>query len=68
VNKSFARDTIALPFNNIELVEDVIKKEKNNLACVIVEPIRRIWAYFTKAGFLNKLRQITRENNIVLIF
>ncbi len=69
VNKSFAQDTIALPFNNIEVVEEVIKKEKDNLACVIVEPIpANMGLILPKGGFLKKLRQITQKNNIVLIF
>lgn len=69
VNKSFAQDTIALPFNNIEIVEEAIKKEKNNLACVIVEPVpANMGLILPKGGFLKKLRQITQENNIVLIF
>lgn len=69
VNKSFAQDTIALPFNNIEKVEEVIKAEKEHLACVIVEPVPANMGLVLPAeGFLKRLRQITEENNIVLIF
>ncbi len=69
VNKSFAQDTLALPFNNIEAVEEAIKKEKDNLACVIVEPIpANMGLILPKDGFLKKLREITKDNNIVLIF
>lgn len=69
VNKSFAQDTIALPFNNIERLEEVIIKEKDNLACVIVEPVpANMGLVLPRNGFLKRLRQITRENNIILIF
>ncbi len=69
VNKSFAQDTIALPFNNIEKAEEVIAREKDNLACVIVEPIAaNMGVVLPKAGFLKRLREVTRENNIILIF
>lgn len=69
VNKSFARDTIALPFNDIEKVEEAIRNEKNNLACVIVEPIpANMGVILPKDGFLKRLRQVTKENNIILIF
>lgn len=68
VNKSFAEDTIALPFNNLELVRDVIRKEKN-IACIIVEPVpANMGVVLPKEGFLKGLREITQENNIVLIF
>ncbi len=69
VNKSFARDTIALPFNNIGRVEAAIAKEKNNIACVIVEPIpANMGLVLPDPGFLKRLREVTRENNIILIF
>jgi glutamate-1-semialdehyde 2,1-aminomutase len=69
VNKSFANDTIALPFNDIEKLEETIKQEKNTIACVIVEPIpANMGIVLPKAGFLKKLRQITQDNGIVLIF
>lgn len=69
VNQSFAQDTIVLPFNNIGQVEEVIKREKNNLACVIIEPIpANMGVILPKDGFLKQLRGLTQENKIVLIF
>ncbi len=69
VNKSFARDTIAVPFNDIAKVEEAVKKEKTSIACVIVEPIpANMGVVLPKNDFLNRLRKITKENGIVLIF
>ena len=69
VNKSFAQDTIALPFNDIDKVEEVIKREKDNLACVIIEPIpANMGVILPKDGFLKRLRQVTEDNDVVLIF
>lgn len=69
VNKSFARDTIALPFNNIERFQEAVKDEKGHIACVIVEPIAaNMGVILPKPGFLKRLRQITQENDIILIF
>lgn len=69
VNKSFANDTIALPFNDIEEVEEAIRQERDNIACIIVEPIpANMGLVLPKAGFLKKLRQLTQDNGIVLIF
>ena len=69
VNKSFAQDTIALPFNDIDKAEETIKREKDNLACVIIEPIpANMGVILPKDGFLKKLRQVTEDNDVVLIF
>lgn len=69
VNKSFAQDTIALPFNDIDKAEEAIKREKDNLACVVVEPIpANMGVILPKDGFLKGLRQITQENDVILIF
>ncbi|MDO8663112.1 MAG: glutamate-1-semialdehyde 2,1-aminomutase [Candidatus Omnitrophota bacterium] len=69
VNQSFTQDTIILPFNNIDKVEEVIKREKNNLACVIVEPIpANMGVILPKDDFLKKLSKVTRENKVILIF
>jgi glutamate-1-semialdehyde 2,1-aminomutase len=69
VNKSFAQDTIVLPFNDINKVREVIRRHKNNIACVIVEPIpANMGVILPQDGFLEELREITRRNDIVLIF
>jgi glutamate-1-semialdehyde 2,1-aminomutase len=69
VNKGFAQDTISLPFNNINKVKEAIKQHKNNIACVIIEPIAaNMGVVLPIEGFLEELREITRKNNIVLIF
>ncbi len=69
VNKGFAQDTISLPFNNINKVKEAIKQHKHNIACVIIEPIAaNMGVVLPIEGFLEELREITRENDIVLIF
>jgi glutamate-1-semialdehyde 2,1-aminomutase len=69
VNKSFAQDTIVLPFNNIKKTEEVIRSQKDSIACVIVEPIpANMGVILPKEGFLKRLRQLTEENKIILIF
>ncbi|MDP3790931.1 MAG: glutamate-1-semialdehyde 2,1-aminomutase [Candidatus Omnitrophota bacterium] len=69
VNKNVARDTITIPFNSIEKFEKAVAKEKDNIACVIVEPIpANMGVVLPGPGFLKKLRQVTKESGIVLIF
>lgn len=69
VNKSLTQDTISLPFNDINRVKEAVRQHKDSIACVIVEPIAaNMGVILPEKGFLEELRKITRENNIVLIF
>jgi glutamate-1-semialdehyde 2,1-aminomutase len=61
------RYTIALPPNDFESVEKTI--EKDDVACVILEPGGASMSLIpTGRDFLEKLRKITRENDVILIF
>ncbi|MEJ2695122.1 MAG: glutamate-1-semialdehyde 2,1-aminomutase, partial [Candidatus Sulfobium sp.] len=69
VPKSFARNTITLPFNDAKAVKRTIEKEGRSIACVILEPVvGNIGCVLPKPGFLETLRKLTRKNGIVLIF
>jgi len=69
VPESYARNTITLPLNDISALQTVIKNEWRSIACVIIEPVvGNIGCVLPKPGFLESLRKLTRENNIVLIF
>jgi len=69
VTKSAAQDTIVIPFNDIKKFEEIVAKEKYNLACVIVEPIpANMGVVLPKPGYLKRLREVTKKNGIVLIF
>lgn len=66
---ALAELTLTLPFNNSEAVEAAVKQHGDDLACVIVEPIAgNMGVVLPKPGFLEKLRAITREHGILLIF
>ena len=63
------RNTIVVPFNDAEKFENSVKKNKDDLAAVIVEPvIGNIGLVLPKTGFLETLREITENYGIVLIF
>lgn len=69
VPKDYARNTITLPFNNLKLLEKIIKKEARNIACVILEPVvGNIGCVLPKDGFLEGLRELTERYGIILIF
>jgi len=60
-------NTVVLPFNDLSNTERLIRKHKNELAAVIVEPVAR--GFLTPdTAFLKGLRAITEGNGIVLIF
>ncbi len=69
VPKSYAKNTITLPFNDIDSVSSVVKKEHRNIACIILEPVvGNSGCVLPKVKFLKGLRKITKQYGIVLIF
>ena len=69
VPKDFVKHTIVLPYNDIERVEDTVKKYQKDLAAIIVEPIAaNCGVILPKPGFLEGLRRVTDKHNVVLIF
>ncbi len=69
VPKSYARNTITLPFNDIEALKRTVTSEWKSLACVIVEPVvGNIGCVLPRPRFLETLRRLTAEYGIVLIF
>ena len=63
-----AKNTLVVPYNDVEQLERAIKKN-NDIACVIIEPIlANMGLILPEKNFLNMVRKITRDNDIVLIF
>ncbi|MFZ2456062.1 MAG: glutamate-1-semialdehyde 2,1-aminomutase [Candidatus Altiarchaeia archaeon] len=62
-------NTISVPYNDLDAFEKTVKKEKENLACVIVEPVAgNMGVVPPKDGFLAGLREITEDHDVLLIF
>ncbi|HMK61453.1 MAG TPA: glutamate-1-semialdehyde 2,1-aminomutase [Dissulfurispiraceae bacterium] len=69
VPKSYAKNTITLPLNDISLVRKVISSDWKSIACVIIEPVvGNIGCVLPAKGFLDSLRRETKKHGIVLIF
>lgn len=69
VPKSYARNTITLPFNDIKAFKAAVKNQWKQIACVIVEPVvGNIGCVLPKPGFLETLSKMTKAFGIVLIF
>ena len=63
------RNTLVVPFNDVEKFEKVVKENKNDLAAVIVEPVvGNFGVVLPKPGFLESMRELTEAYDIVLIF
>ena len=56
---------IPIVYNDIDQLHEVIKKNKNDVAAIIMEPMN---AEYPKDHFLEKVREISTKNNILLIF
>jgi len=64
-----AKFTLALPFNNQQAVEEAFHKFKNEIACIIVEPVvGNMGCVPPNKGYLEFLRSITEQQGAVLIF
>jgi len=69
VPRSYARNTITLPFNDSKAFKGLIRKEWRSIACVILEPVvGNIGCVLPLPGFLETLRKETERHGIILIF
>jgi glutamate-1-semialdehyde 2,1-aminomutase len=59
-------DVLIAPFNDIEATSAIIERHHRELAGVIVEPLQRVIP--PKPGFLEGLREVTRQYEVPLIF
>ncbi|HEV2575954.1 MAG TPA: glutamate-1-semialdehyde 2,1-aminomutase [Acidobacteriaceae bacterium] len=64
-----AMHTLALPYNDLEAVEEAFAAFPDQIACVIVEPVvGNAGTIPPAAGYLAGLRRLTREHGALLIF
>lgn len=62
-------DVVILPYNNLEVSEDIIRRHKDELSCVIMEPVLSNVGYVPGTpDFLKGMRKLTIELGIVLIY
>ena len=68
IPKEFSSETIVVPFNDLDHLEEVIRK-RNDISCVILEPVpANMGLVIPDKEYLTFIRKITLEKNIVLIF
>jgi len=61
------KNTLVLPFNDLDETAARIRGQADRLACVILEPVERSYIA-PEPDFLNGLREITADHDIPLIF
>ena len=63
------KETLVLPWNDADSVEQLLSRHKNELAAVIVDPLANRMGFIPPApGFLDRIREITRSYGILVIF
>ncbi|MCL7748087.1 glutamate-1-semialdehyde 2,1-aminomutase [Halalkalibacter alkaliphilus] len=69
VPESVAKNTLTVPYNDLESVRYAFKEFGDDIAGVIVEPVAgNMGVVPPEPGFLEELRKITEENGTLLIF
>ena len=69
VPEQIAQLTLTLPYNDVVAVEAAFAAHKNEIACVIVEPVAgNMGCVLPEPGYLQALRDITAREGALLIF
>jgi glutamate-1-semialdehyde 2,1-aminomutase len=69
VPRSVTANTLTAPYNDLEAVKRLFADNPGEIAGVILEPVVGNAGFITpEPGFLEGLRQITREQNALLVF
>lgn len=65
----FTKNTLQVPFNDIEAMTQAVEAYQDDLAAVIMEPVLgNIGPILPKKGYLEDVRALTSEHDVVLIF
>lgn len=69
VTPGTVKDTIVVPYNDLEAVKKAVEENKDEIAAVILEPIAgNMGVVPADEGFITGLRKLTEDEGIVLIF
>lgn len=69
VPASYTQQTLSLPFNDLDAVRQAFTRYPGRIAAVVLEPIPgNMGVVLPRADFLSGIRQITHEDDALLIF
>jgi glutamate-1-semialdehyde 2,1-aminomutase len=69
VPEDIVKNTLSIPYNDVDTLEKTLRDGRLDIACVIVEPVAgNMGVIVPEMHFLKTLRELTRELGIILIF
>ncbi len=69
VTAGVSQDTFTAAYNDLEAVKQIVAENKNEIAAIIIEPVAgNMGCIIPKEGFLEGLRKLCTEENIIFIF
>lgn len=69
VTAGVANDTLTCAYNDLAAVEKLVAENKNEIAAIIIEPVAgNMGCILPQPGFMEGIRKICNEENIVFIF
>lgn len=67
--KGVLDDVVVIPYNNVEQALTIIERHKNELACVLIDPVpHRVGLNPATPEFITALRKWTTENEALLVY
>lgn len=66
IPEAIKEDILIAPFNDADAVESLIREHPGTIAAVMMEPLQRLIP--PQPGFLEAMRELTRANDILLVF
>jgi len=66
IPRSVEDEMLVAPYNDLDTVASLIREHRDELAAIMVEPCQRVIP--PQPGFLEGLRELSQDNNLVLIF
>jgi glutamate-1-semialdehyde 2,1-aminomutase len=69
VTAGVTNDTLVAPYNDLEAVQQLVEKNKGEIAAIIIEPVAgNMGCILPEPGFLEGLRLLCTQESIVFIF
>lgn len=69
IPESFAQETLVLPLDDREVMEDTLQKHSDDIACIIIEPVpANNGLLLQDASYLEYLREACTKYGVLLIF
>ncbi len=69
VPREFTKQTLQVPYNDIDAIVEAIYGYEGEVAALIIEPVMgNIGPILPEEGYLEQVRKVTKENDVLLIF